>query len=242
MRRFYAPAEQFTAEFVELGIDETRHLRDVLRLRAGERVSVFNGEGREFLTEIAAISKGSARLRVLEAITPAAPRSALDLTLVAAILKGEKFDLVVQKAVELGVDRLVPLITARGDVKPKDTAKRTERWRRIALEAAKQSGRADLMKVSEPVEFMACIARLDAADATLSIMFSERGGVPFPEETAPKGVIALVGPEGGWDDREIESARSAGSRIVTLGGRILRAETAAIAITAILQHRFGDLR
>ena len=242
MRRFFAPSNQISDSSLILGLEETRHLRDVLRLRAGDRVNVFDGEGREYLAEIAEIFKNSTTLDVIEEIPPASPESPLDLTLAAAILKGEKFDLVVQKAVELGVTRIVPLLTVRGDVRLRDTQKRVGRWRRIGLEAAKQSGRAALMKIGEPVEFVEFVQKVEPQTNCLFLMFSERGGENLPKQPDAKKITALVGPEGGWEDPEIEAARSAGHAIVTLGGRILRAETAAISIAAILQHRFGDLR
>lgn len=241
MRRFYAPKEQIQADSVVLGPDETRHLRDVLRLRDGAFVGVFDGEGREYRAEIVQISRAVSKLRIIKQVPPSAPESSLDMTLAVALLKGEKFDLVVQKAVELGVSRLVPVLTMRGDVKPKDTQKRTERWRRIGLEASKQSGRARLMQIDEPVGFIGFIKGIRAAESSQLFLFSERGGEGLPHLKAPQKITALVGPEGGWDDAEIEPARQAGFSIITLGGRILRAETAAISIAAILQHRFGDV-
>jgi 16S rRNA (uracil1498-N3)-methyltransferase len=161
------------------------------------------------------------------------------LTLAISILKGEKFDLVVQKAVELGVVRVVPLITARREVKLKDEAKRTERWRRIALEASKQSGRARLMAVAEPCAFVDLVTSRDYPGA--EILFSERSGGPFPNVIEHKKITAFIGPEGGWNDEELELAAVEGISVVTLGGRILRAETAAIALAAVIQYRFGDL-
>ena len=242
MRRFFAPLNQISGGSLVLGPEETRHLRDVLRLKTADRVNVFDGEGREYLAEIAHISKNSTALNLIGEIPPKSPESPLDLTLAASILKGEKFDLIVQKAVELGVMQIAPLLTARGDVKLRDTQKRVDRWRRIVLEAAKQSGRAALMKIGEPVEFVEFVQKAEQqADCSL-LMFSERGGEGFPERSDAKKITALVGPEGGWEDSEIEAARQAGFSIVTLGGRILRAETAAISIAAIFQHRFGDLR
>ena len=177
MRRFFAPKRQFDGGRITLGPDETRHLRDVLRLREGEIVKVFDGEGSEYRAEIVKISKSGSELRAIEQCPPAAPESGLDLTLATAILKGEKFDLVVQKAVELGVKRLVPLFTARSDVKPKGTSKRTERWSRIALEAAKQSGRAALMGIDPPVSFDDFVR---SSGKTTCLMFSEREGENFP--------------------------------------------------------------
>ena len=238
MRRFYAAIERFSENIVTLDADETRHMRDVLRLHAGDEVSVFDGTGREFLCSIVAIGKKGSELNIISETAAASPESPFEITLAATVLNGEKYDLVIQKAVELGVAKLIPLQTIRGDVKAKDAAKRLERWRRIALEATKQSGRAKLMQIAEPVTFEALIA--DPGDGDV-VMFSERDGNSLTTISAGKKMTALIGPKGGWDDSELEAARAAGISVVTLGGRILRAETAAIALTAILQHKFGDL-
>lgn len=238
MRRFFAPPENFNGANIILGLEETRHLRDVLRLHAGERVQVFDGAGREYLCEINDISKRETSLLVIEETAPAAPESELELTLAVALLKGEKFELVVQKAVELGVARIVPLNTKRADVKLKDADKRLERWQKIALEACKQSGRAKVMKIEPPVNFEKFVAAADGA----KILFAERGGESFSKIEPDKKITALVGSEGGWDESEIVFAAANGFRIITLAGRILRAETAAIAVAAILQNNFGDLR
>jgi 16S rRNA (uracil1498-N3)-methyltransferase len=238
MRRFYAPQENFEKEKIVLGLEETRHLRDVLRLRAGEKIQVFDGAGREFLCAVENISKRETALQIIRESAPAAPESDLDLTLAVALLKGEKFDLVVQKAVELGVSAIVPLNTKRADVKLKDAAKKQERWQKIGLEACKQSGRAKLMTIAAPVDFDKFINRA----AGTKILFAERGGTSLSLIDAGKKITALVGSEGGWEDSEIEAAAGHGFQIVTLGGRILRAETAAIAVSAILQNNFGDVR
>ena len=216
--------------------DEARHLREVLRLKPGDQVSVFDGEGREFRARVGQARREFAELDLDEEIEPARPESPLQITLAVALLKGEKFDLVVQKATELGVTKIIPLITRYADIKLRDesdASKRVARWQRIALEAAKQSGRAFVPEVSLPV----------ALSATLSegcVFFSERAGGGFQQIENP--ITAIIGSEGGWSDEELEQARAAGAQIVTLGGRILRAETAAITVAALLQHRFGDLK
>ena len=240
MRRFYALRENFTAENIRLNLEETRHLRDVLRLREGAVVSVFDGEGREFLSRVAKIEKRETVLEITREIVPSAPESNLDLTLAVALLKGEKFDLVVQKATELGVAKFVPLVTTRTDVKLKDAGKKTERWQKISLEATKQSGRAKLMDIEKPLGFNEFVENSRGHEESL-VLFAERGGEKFSQVKVDKKIIAAVGSEGGWEDAEIEAARARGFQIVTLGGRILRAETAAISVAAILQHRFGDL-
>ena len=240
-RRFHAPPDAFNDQTVTLAADEARHLRDVLRLKAGDEVYVFDGRGREFRAQVVNTIRDSAELRIDAEVEPAKPESPLRLNLCVALLKGEKFDLVVQKATELGVSRVTPVITRYADIHLRDesdAAKRVARWQRIALEAAKQSGRAFVPEISAPVALAAVTVE------GLGVMFSERGGEPLETliKQTPATVTALVGSEGGWSDEELESARARNFHVITLGGRILRAETAAITVTALLQHRFGDLR
>lgn len=240
MRRFYAPKANFTTTTVTLDQDEAKHLRDVLRLKTGDEIAVFDGEGNEFLCRIESVSRKDCTATVSRKIAPAAPESPLVLTLASVAIPGEKYDLIVQKAVELGVMRFVPLASVRSEVKLKDLSKKLTRWRRIALDASKQCGRAHLMSIEEPqniADFLKTIREQECP----KIFFSEREGSPLPELTEPKELITVIGPKGGWDDAELKTAQANGLSIVTLGGRIMRAETAAIALTAILQHRFGDV-
>jgi 16S rRNA (uracil1498-N3)-methyltransferase len=249
-RRFFAPLNSFSDNSVVLSVDESRHLREVLRLREGDEVSVFDGEGREFSCLVSDVGRGSssARLDVREEVTPASPESPLVLTLAVALLKGEKFDLVVQKATELGVHEIVPLLAARSDVRLRDAhdgEKRVARWQRLAIEACKQSGRARIPRIHSPIEFSELMQRQPTSEE-VRLMFSERDGSGLAaiagDGQQPSAITALVGPEGGWDDDEISLAAKSGWAVVTLGGRIVRAETAAIAIVALLQHMFGDMR
>ena len=241
-RRFYAPPSAFAAETVTLAADEARHLRDVLRLKSSDEVYVFDGRGKEFRCRVANVGRHEVELQIEAEVEPAKPESQLQLKLCVALLKGEKFDLVVQKATELGVSEVVPVITRYADIQLRDASdatKRVSRWQRIALEAAKQSGRAFVPEIAAPVAFDSALT----ADG-LGVMFSQRLGNSLESVTkqpAPRAITALVGSEGGWSDEEIENARARDFHIVTLGGRILRAETAAITVTALLQHRFGDL-
>lgn len=238
MRRFFAPPEQISDGLATIDEQETRHLRDVLRLQAGSEVSVFDGRGNEYLCRIRSIKKRSSELEIIEKCPPAAPESPFEISLAAAVLNGEKYDLVVQKSVELGVKRLIPLETIRCDVKVKDAKRRLERWRRIAMEATKQCGRAKVMEIAEPVTFEELTAGSMGEPVAI---FSERDGKALKTLKPGEKITAMVGPKGGWDDSELKVARTRACDIVTLGGRILRAETAAISITTILQHRFGDL-
>ncbi len=242
MRRFYSPQAEISKGIIELGPDEARHLRDVLRLGKGDEVSVFDGLGHEFLCTVESVARDRAKLIIVREIPPASPESPLFLTVAAAILPGNRFEITVQKAAELGVVRLQPLFTARCEVKPGGSERRSERWRKIAIESAKQSGRATLMKIDEPVDYKEFIdATRVSAETETNILFSERGGAGFDAIAGSPKMTAVFGPKGGWDDDELARARDAGFAVVTFGGRIVRAETAAIAMTAILQHRFGDL-
>lgn len=250
-RRFYAPPSAFSPEVdsVNLASDEACHLRDVLRLKSGDEVYVFDGAGKEFHCRIEESRRDSARLQIINEVEPARPESPLLFTLAVALLKGEKFDLVVQKATELGVARVVPVITKHADIRLRDesdAAKRVARWQRIALEAAKQSGRAVVPQVDGPIAFESLIQPANSDIAMSCLLFSEREGQSLHEaaKTLPAklpGITALVGSEGGWANEELAASRDAGWVIVTLGGRTLRAETAGITVAALIQHLYGDL-
>jgi 16S rRNA (uracil1498-N3)-methyltransferase len=240
-RRFFAPpsAFNFSKRVATLTSDEARHLREVLRLKAGDDVQVFDGAGREFRAVVSQARRDFAELELRDEIGPVRPESPLQLTLAVALLKGEKFDLVVQKATELGVNRFIPLVTRYADIKLRDETdaeKRVARWQRIALEAAKQCGRAVVPEITLPVSF-ASVLEEDSC-----LLFSERDGEALNTDLRTNRVTAVVGSEGGWSDEELNEARAAQVPIVTLGGRVLRAETAAIATAVLLQHLYGDLK
>src|SRR5215204_4941506 len=178
-RRFHALPSAFnlTQQTVTLAADEARHLRNVLRLKPGDEVYVFDGLGHEFRCEVSNVRRDSTELRIAAEVEPAKPESPLQLNLCVALLKGEKFDLVVQKATELGVTKITPLVTRYADIHLRDesdAAKRVARWQRIALEAAKQSGRAFVPEISLPLAFATALT----TDG-LGVMFSERGGDLF---------------------------------------------------------------
>jgi len=226
-RRFFAPpsAFNFSKHLVTLTSDEARHLREVLRLKTGDDVQVFDGTGREFRAVVSQARRESAELELGAEIQPPRPESPLKLTLAVALLKGEKFDLVVQKGTELGVNRFIPLVTRYADIRLRDesdASKRVTRWQRIALEAAKQCGRAVVPEINLPVSFEPLIREEKGC-----FLFAERGGSALSTDLRTNNFIAIVGSEGGWSDEELAQARTAGVPIVTLGGRALRAETAA---------------
>jgi 16S rRNA (uracil1498-N3)-methyltransferase len=265
-RRFYTAPDAVSDSVIYLSSDESHHLARVLRLRGGDDAFAFDGCGREYRCRVASVDARGARLEIIEALADRV-ESPVALTLAQALTKGEKFDFIVQKATELGVRSIAPLITEQADVKLSDerAEKRAERWRRIALEALKQSGGRRLVDLQQPAalaDFIASITGSERAAAEPGLaasekiapppallVFSERGGRSISEalskvnytESVTESVVALIGPEGGWSDPELVLLESRGATFVTLGPRILRTETAALVAVTLIQHRLGDL-
>jgi 16S rRNA (uracil1498-N3)-methyltransferase len=246
--RFYALKSQISISAITLDGDESHHLSRALRLTKGDHVFVFDGEGNEWECEIVAVGKREANLNILRPLTEEV-ESPLRLTLAQALIKGDKFDWVVQKATELGVTRIVPLLTDHSEIrlnKPRAEDKaegRLQRWRRVSLEAVKQSGRRRLVEITEPTTFPD-FCQSNAAHHNL--IFSERGGRPLREvaiELYRVNQLGLcVGSEGGWSEAELQTAAAHNFIPIHLGARILRTETAATAAVTLAQHLFGDLR
>jgi 16S rRNA (uracil1498-N3)-methyltransferase len=239
--RFYAPDAQTPDSLVVLPDDEAEHLRRVLRLSVGDPVRVFNGRGLEFNGVIEQATRTTVGVR-LQTLTPSAPEPGVAITLVQAVLKGDKMDAVVRDAVMLGAAAVLPIITTRTEVSLATLARggRRDRWQRIAISSTKQCGRAVVPVVHEPCTFESVprgIGNLVIPGPAL--MLVEPGAstetTPIGETalTRPAEASLLVGPEGGWTDDEIESA-SGVCRLVSLGQRTLRADAmAVIALTAV---------
>ncbi len=227
---------------VTLASAAAQHLSRVLRARAGERVVLFDGSGGEFHAEILASTDASTALRVLDRGTSPATESPLDITLLQGVSRGERMDFVLQKATELGVTTIVPVITERCVVRldGRQAEKRHAHWRAVAIAACEQCGRA-VLPVLEPVTTLATrLAR--ASTGTTRVMLSPDGGQPLADVARNTTRIEiLIGPEGGLAPAEQERARSAGFIAASLGPRVLRTETAALAAIAVVQLVAGDL-
>jgi len=235
-RRVHLPPERIGAGRAELTPEARHYLCDVLRLEAGAAVELFDGRGHAW---DATLGAGGDAL-VLGAPREAPARGAT-IALLFALAKGEKNDLVVQKATELGAARIAPFAAARSVVRleAEKAQERTGRWRRIAEEAARQCGRADVPELLAPLPLAGALAALPPG---LDVVVFQPGGVALASlEAGPEGVAAVIGPEGGLDDAELAACAAAGARRATLGPRVLRAETAAIVAVAMLQARFGDM-
>jgi 16S rRNA (uracil1498-N3)-methyltransferase len=250
-RRFYASPDDFAGNLVRLSPEESHHLLRVLRLTPGDEVFVFDGCGKEFQCTFDTVENKGAVLEIVEVLSDEV-ESPVRLTLAQALTKGEKFDLVVQKATELGVSCIIPISSEHADLKlnRQQAEKKVERWQRIALEALKQCGRRKLVDIHMPLTLTDFLSESSnqarpGEPAKAMIFFNERGGMPIKDAlddlTGKDRVIALIGPEGGWSDREIELMEARGCLAVTLGRRILRTETAAIVAATLIQHLLGDL-
>jgi 16S rRNA (uracil1498-N3)-methyltransferase len=238
--RFHVP-EAAPGARVSLPDHSAHHARDVLRLREGAAVGVFDGQGNEFEAMLDAVSRQGVSARIT-ATLPARPESPLRIVLAVSPLRGDRMELVVQKAVELGVAEIRPVVTVRTDAAARPALKgsRQERWDKVASAAAEQCGRAVVPPVAPTATLDALLAEPFGG---LKLMFLERGTpAPLSTHARPQDVILLVGPAGGWEEAEVERAAQAGFATAGLGPRILRAETAALAAVSAAQVLWGDLR
>ena len=237
-RRLHVPRERIEGGRARIGADDRHYLADVLRLEPGAPLEVFDGEGG---TYDARLSCDGSALELGE--RREAPPPAAHVALAFALARGEKGDLVVQKATELGAGLLVPFEAERSVVRldPKRAEERARRWRKIAAEAARQCGRSEVPDVRVPATLAGALAA--AGPGWRTVVFHEAGGGPLAAALDPEapGHLVVTGPEGGLSARELEVCRAAGARVATIGPRVLRAETAAITAVALLQHRLGDL-
>ena len=220
------------------------HVTRVLRLRPGDALTLFNGQGGEYAGSIEQPQAGSVTVAIGDQRT-VERESPLSLTLAQGVSRGERMDLVVQKATELGVSALVPVLTERSVVRldPRQAARQVAHWRAIAIAACEQSGRNRVPAVATPLalrEFTG-LAR-SAAGAGVRVLLSPGAALRLDDVPPPvTHITVLIGPEGGLTDAEEDLARTAGFTPVRLGPRVLRTETAAIAALTLLQRKFGDL-
>ena len=244
MPTFFVASEAIVPPTVRITGSLLHHLRDSLRLQPGERLTLTDDRGQRYRTEIADVTNTALTGRILETLS-APPNTSPTIVLGQSLLKGEKMDWVIQKATELGVDRIAPIVSSHSVVRPKADriGQQLARWQRIALEAAQQSERWFVPIIDEPVMIAELLTR--SKSATSKIVLAERsGGASLTTVALPSTrdeLWLLIGPEGGWDADELGQVLEQGYSAVTLGPRILRAETAAIAAISVLQSRLGGL-
>lgn len=249
MHKFFTQPENISELKGKITGDDVKHIYKVLRLSEGEKIVLNDCKGTEYLGEISNVSKTEVLVKILEKLE-INNESSIEIYLFQGLPKAQKMDLIVQKGTELGVKEFIPVITDRVDVKLKGDFKKLDRLNRIALEAAKQSKRSIIPTVVEPISFDDALSKCETMDLFL---------VPYEnaENLGIKGVISrlreeetlneikkigiMVGPEGGFEENEIDRLKNEGANIITLGSRILRTETAGFVAASLIQYELGDL-
>lgn len=235
-KRFYVPRDSIQERNATLPPSQAHHLRDVMRIKAGEVVEIFDGTGRGYLGEVE-LKNSKVLISGLRSLPP--EESLIRVVLAAALVKSSKFEWMLQKATELGVDEFIPLKTSRSEIRVSESKilARMERWNRIVQEASKQSRRLSAPQIHAPLSFSDFLETVGDYSCT-KLLFHENAGDPwkFDPGILSDHVLLCIGPEGGWENREIEAASQAGCQIFSLGSRILRAETAAVAAVSVIQY------
>jgi len=247
VHRFIVSPDNIQDNIITLEGEDFKHLRQVLRLKPGDSINVFDGSGIEYEAAILSVEKSRA-IAEIKAAFQSDTEPKIRVTLFQGLPKGEKMDFIIQKAVELGVHRIIPVITNRTVVKldKKDSDRKTERWARISREAAKQCRRAYVPEVTEPVTFDEALIKAGSCDAALVLYENEEK--KCLKETLKcyninkiEDIALFVGPEGGFTYQEVENCRNFSYNIVGLGKRILRAETASISVLSIIMYEMGEM-
>jgi 16S rRNA (uracil1498-N3)-methyltransferase len=255
MNRFFVSKKSFHGQTVLLGSDHAHQLRDVLRMKEGEHIVVLDNEGLEYDVVLTQVRREQVVGQIKEK-SPASGEPAVQVTLFQSLLTRDKFEVVLQKCTEVGVTEFVPMVTERSliretFIKPE----KVDRWQRIITEAAEQSHRGRIPKLSPPVTFEQALGGLADFDCRLitwpapesAIRLADyrgpaEGGLSLRQalradnKNVPRTVALLIGPEGGFSEREVELAKESGAIPITLGPRILRTETAAIVASALVLY------
>jgi len=235
--RFYTPIDLKENSSVELPSDAAHHCTQVLRYKIGDHLTVFNGDGFDYFATIDKLEKKRCQIKIATKVAPE-NESPLKINLVQGIARGDKMDLIIQKAVELGVTEITPLFTERCNVKldEKRLDKKLQHWNKTIISACEQSGRAVIPKLNTPVS----IDKLSAENIH-TIYLEPTAEKNLPELTIKHSVRLLIGPEGGFSEKDLAYLGSINCIGAKIGSRILRTETAGLAAISILQVCFGDL-
>jgi 16S rRNA (uracil1498-N3)-methyltransferase len=241
MTRIYQAIPLSLQATIELDSQASHHLARVMRVQVGDDVTIFNGEGGEYLGTIVRIDKKTVAVQLNEFLSRGA-ESPLKLTLAQGISRGEKMDYTIQKAVELGVSRIVPLLTERCNVKLDEERrqKRLQHWQSIVVSACEQSGRNTIPELVAPQQLTSWLPSVQAEQCFVLAPTADKTLKQFSLQKNAH-VVLLIGPEGGLSPQEISAAAKHHFSPLVLGPRILRTETAAIAALTALQCCFGDL-
>ena len=245
MHKFFTPSNYISDNKGKIVGEDVKHIYKVLRLTEGEEVILNNCEGIEYLAKINEVTKSEVTLDIIEKLD-INNESDVEIVLFQGMPKAQKMDLIVQKGTELGIGKFIPVITERVDVKLKGDFKKLDRLNRIALEACKQSKRSIIPDVLKPIEFEELLDQINTFDLVV-VPYENREDYGIKalmkdiDKKSIKRIGIIVGPEGGFEEEEIERLKDAKAFIITLGKRILRTETAGFVATSLLQYELGDL-
>lgn len=240
MARFPISNKNISNHEVIITGSDYRHIVKVLRLKPGQELVLFDESSLEHIGRIIEINKNEIKVRIINS-TKVMSKSDVSLTLLHGIPKGNKMDLIIEKATELGVDSIVPVVTERSQVRETNKALR---WKRIAMESSKQCGRVTIPKIHDVVGFRD--AEIFSRDVDLRLIFYERSKANLSDyiknvSHRPTNIVIFIGPEGGFSEFEIKLAIEWGFSPIGLGPRTLRTETAAIVAVVLVQHILGDI-
>jgi 16S rRNA (uracil1498-N3)-methyltransferase len=244
MRYFFVEPAALNKPFAAIEGSEARHMKNVLRLKPGDKIRVFDGEGFEYDASIHQFFADWVEIKITRKF-PGTNESPVQIGVAQALLKEKKMDRLLRHLCELGVNRWIPFISERSVPRPveKRLSTRAQRWHKIVQESCKQCRRSKLPEIIKTLTFEDVLDYGLSCD--LQIIFYENESVALkslmPANPAPRKILLILGPEGGFSDQEIENARAAGCVVAGLGPRILRAETAAIAACTLTQFLYGDM-
>lgn len=239
MHHFFVTPQQISGDKIRIEGGDVNHMKNVLRMKLHEKAEISDGESRTYLCEVEAYEEDVAVLHILEEME-ADTEPASKLYLFQGLPKSDKMELIVQKAVELGVYQVIPVAMKRSVARldDKKAAKKADRWNSIAESAAKQAGRNRIPEVTMPLSYKEALKMAEELDVTL-LPYELAGGMEVTREVirqikSGQSVGIFIGPEGGFEPEEVDAAVSMGAKVITLGRRILRTETAGLATLAVL--------
>lgn len=247
MHKFFVDNSKIAGNVCTIEGDDVKHIYKVLRLKEGDKVNINNCNGIEYFGEILEVNKKEVKVNLIEKVE-LNNESPLEVHLFQGLPKAAKMDLIAQKCTELGISQITPIITERVVVKGNETSefKKVDRWNRIALEACKQSKRSIIPSINQPIEFEELMEVIKEFDlVVVPYENQENQGMRYVKKQVEgkeiNRVAIIIGPEGGFEESEIEELKGAGSYIITLGPRILRTETAGFVALSLIMYELGDL-
>lgn len=243
MRRFYIDPSEIKSPHPQINGADVRHMQKVLRYSPGDRVTLIDGSGFEYPAVIEAMDKHTARFSIIEKKW-AETSSPLELVVAQGFLKEKKMDTIIRHLTELGLSRWIPVVSERSVARPdnKRIMERMRRWEAIAIESLKQCGLSKLPVISPVMTFTELVRSREEYDGKIVFWEEEKKPLEKLFSQKPAKILVLIGPEGGFSADEIHVAQASGFHSISLGSRILRAETAAISACTLMQYLYGDMK